>query len=309
LAEKAKYAILTLLLLSPFTAEVLTGATSLLEFINPVILGILVSLYGLGALLIREARIRLNIGYSGVLLLGFVYGIIEEGIAVKSFFDPHWKDLGIFGVYGRWMGVNWVWSLYLTIFHSVWSILAPIIIVEALYPSIMDRQWIGRRGLILSILIFSIDIIVINLILTKYQPSSMHYLACFIVIIMLIYTAYKLRKHIIIRELGISPKHYGFYWMLWGSGFFAAFYIVSSLIPLPLIPIIIGLLIGYASYILVKKLDSSRQNNLYRYWLYTGVVVPLLFIDILQALQLNIERLTVTVITIVMLIVMYRNTK
>mgnify|MGYP005646637789 FL=1 len=83
-----------------------------------------------------------------MLLLGFAYGIVEEGVAVKSFFDPHWKDIGMFGVYGRWLGVNWVWSLYLTIFHGVWSILAPIVIVEAMYLKVAYKLWVGKRGLI-----------------------------------------------------------------------------------------------------------------------------------------------------------------
>lgn len=95
-------------MLLPFTAKVLSGAITLPQFINPIGLGILIGLYGLGTLLIHEARIRLSVGYGGVLLLGFAYGVIEEGVAVKLFLDPYWKDLGVFGVYSRWLGVSWV---------------------------------------------------------------------------------------------------------------------------------------------------------------------------------------------------------
>ena len=307
MVRKSWYAILTLLLLSPFTAEVLTGATTFPQFINPIGLGILVGLYGLGALLIRETRIRLSVGYGGVLLLGFAYGVIEEGIAVKSFFDPYWKDLGIFGVYGRWLGVNWVWSLYLTIFHSVWSILAPIILVEALYPDILDKPWIGKKGLAISLTLFSIDVILINLLLTKYRPSPIYYLGCLMIIAVLVYMAMGSKEHIAKPDVG--PKRYGLYWALWGSCFFVFFYVISALIPLPLIPLTLGVLVGYIAYVLARQMDAFKQSLLHRYWLYTGIVVVLLFIDILQSLQLNIERLVTTILAVIVLTIMYRRVR
>jgi len=222
-------------------------------------------LYGLGSLIIRELRLRLHIGYSETLLLGFAYGIVEEGAAVKSFFDPHWKDIGMFGVYGRWLGVNWVWSLYLTIFHGVWSILAPIVIVEAIYLKVAYKQWIGKRGLISSALLFSINIMVINLLLTKYQPSFTHYLACFVIIFTLVYIVKKLRIHDInVVKTYTSPQRYGLYWTLWGLAFFTAFYLLSVLIPLPHIPIIIGSSLGYVSLFLTKSLDRLCWSRLYR---------------------------------------------
>lgn|GEM_PF-3158199 len=55
-------------LLSPFTTEVLSSATSLVDFVNLINLCVLTYLYGLG-----------------LLLLGLAYGIIEKRVAVKSF--------------------------------------------------------------------------------------------------------------------------------------------------------------------------------------------------------------------------------
>ncbi|MCD6244170.1 MAG: hypothetical protein J7J65_02910 [Candidatus Korarchaeota archaeon] len=51
------------------------------------------------------------------------YGIVEEGVMTRSFFCPTWPDLGILAEYGRWIGVNWVWAIQLTIFHAVFSII------------------------------------------------------------------------------------------------------------------------------------------------------------------------------------------
>lgn len=103
-----KKAAITLLFLSPITAELLSGSAPPVEFFNPFGLMTLVVLYGCGAIILRELKIRWRKGYGVLLVLGAAYGIIEEGLMVKSFFYPYWMDIGILGVYGRWLGVNWV---------------------------------------------------------------------------------------------------------------------------------------------------------------------------------------------------------
>jgi hypothetical protein len=74
---------------------------------------------------VRELAFRWATGWPGRLLLGAAYGIVEEGLMAKSFFDPNWPDIGILGSYGRLYGVNWVWSLELT------------------FPRRRDRPWLG----------------------------------------------------------------------------------------------------------------------------------------------------------------------
>lgn len=73
-------AALVLLFLSPIIAEFLSGSTTPTEFINPVVLLMLLGLYGTSALLIRELRVRHGLGYASVLVLGFAYGVLEEGL-------------------------------------------------------------------------------------------------------------------------------------------------------------------------------------------------------------------------------------
>ena len=106
---KRNVPIIILALLSPAIAELLSGSSPPLEFFNPFGFVLLVGLYGCGVVIVRELSIRWEKGWGSILLLGAAYGIIEEGLAVKSFFDPNWMDLGILGTYGRWIGVNWVW--------------------------------------------------------------------------------------------------------------------------------------------------------------------------------------------------------
>ena len=136
---------LTLFIIAPIFGELFSGSSPLNEFINPLSFIILAMLYGCGAILVREFTIRWSKGWSSLLLLGFAYGIFEEGLMVRSFFDPNWMDLGNLGIYGRYAGVNWVWSYHLTIFHALVSIAASIVFVEILYPDCRKQSWVPSR--------------------------------------------------------------------------------------------------------------------------------------------------------------------
>ena len=145
--------------LSPMVGELLSGATPPLRFINPISLILEGLLYGGGALLVRELTFRWGKGWPTLLVLGAAYGIIEEGLLCKSFFNPLWPDLGLLGVYGRWGGVNWVWSVELTIYHAFVSIAIPITIVGLLFPDRRRTAWAGRAGLVVVAVLFVADVL------------------------------------------------------------------------------------------------------------------------------------------------------
>jgi len=142
--------VLTLLVLSPAIGELLSGSSPPQQFFNPVFFLLLVGLYGCGALLVRETVARWKLNATGLLLLGAAYGIVEEGLTCKSFFNPHWTDTGFLSVYGRAWGVNWVWTFGLTVYHMVVSITVPIFLTEALFFGRAGEPWLRRRGWILS---------------------------------------------------------------------------------------------------------------------------------------------------------------
>jgi len=79
--------LLTLLFLSPAMGELLSGSAPPQQFFNPIMLFTFILLYGCGTVLIREARARWNLQWS-VLFLAVAYGIVEEGLLVKSYFNP-----------------------------------------------------------------------------------------------------------------------------------------------------------------------------------------------------------------------------
>ena len=63
---------------------------------------------------------------------------------MTSWFNPSWHDLGLLATYGRLLDTSWVRAVGLTIYHAVVSITLPIVLTEALFPSIADQPWLGR---------------------------------------------------------------------------------------------------------------------------------------------------------------------
>lgn len=186
---------LVLFLLSSLIGELLSGSAPPVEFFTPFGLLILLSLYGGGALVARELRVRWGKGIASLLLIGAAYAVLEEGLMVASFFNPAWPDLGQMAVYGRWLGVNWVWSVMLTIYHSVYSITIPVLLVELAYPKRRNESWLGDRMFrrVLALLGF---VVVLGLVLFSmelgYWPPAPQYALSILAMFVLGYWAYRL---------------------------------------------------------------------------------------------------------------------
>ena len=185
---------LALFLLAPTIGELLSGSAPPAEFFNPISFTFLAILYGGGAILIRELTLRWDKGWPTIITLGAAYGIIEEGLMVKSFFDPNWMDLDLLGSYGRWEGVNWVWSLELTIYHAIFSIAIPILLASLIFSDRQHEPWVSRRAFHWLILLFVLNGIFINLALTTYRPPLLHYLITIGLVFGLIALARRLPK-------------------------------------------------------------------------------------------------------------------
>lgn len=176
---------LALYFLAPVIGELLSGSAPPSEFFHPFGLIVLPALYGSGALLARELALRWGKRWPTILTLGLAYGILEEGLMVKSFFDPQWPDLGLMATYGRWAGVNWVWSLSLTLYHAVVSIAIPILQVELLYPGRRDEPWLGRRGVIGASILLVLNVLLGLFLMTPYRPPLIPYLLALVAAIAL----------------------------------------------------------------------------------------------------------------------------
>lgn len=193
---RKRAALWTLVWLSPIVGEVLSSSTLPGAFLNPVPLFFLLALYGGGALLCRELTFRWGGGWPTLLLLGAAYGIVEEGLMVKSFFNPNWMDLNVLAGYGSWGGVNWIWALKLTVFHMAMSVCVPVALVQMLYPSVAHTPWLGRRGWRVTITAFALVVVIGFAFMNDggegtppYRPPLVPYALCLFSVCALVYAA------------------------------------------------------------------------------------------------------------------------
>jgi len=217
--------LLCLLILTPGIPEYLSGSSNMsILVLNPPVFFLLLAanlaLYGPGAILIREAKIRWNKGWASVFLMGAAYGIVEEGLALRTLFNPTSSVVGNLGVYGHWLGVNWVWTVGLVIFHSVFSIGLPIFIFGLAFPDLKSKSLVSTRGIEISILTLAIDSVLLSVVV-NYWPAEIWGLILLssIVVTLLVIAAKKLPANFL-KSVRAEPRWRPRAFYLLGAAFF-----------------------------------------------------------------------------------------
>lgn len=285
---------LVLFFLAPATGELLSGSTPPLYFFTPFTLLLLGALYGGGAILVREMALRMGKRWPSILLLGAAYGIVEEGLMVKSFFDPHWVDIGTLGSFGRWGGVNWVWTVELTIFHAIVSIAIPILLTELIFPAQRDQSWVSGKWKTALTLLFWADVAVGFLWLTPYRPPLLPYLGAALAVAGLYFLARLLPARWWTPRPGKIHRPFWF-WLLGFAATFAFFIVNWNLTEsgIPAIGVIaLALSLLAVVYQVVKWMSSAGAwDDRHRLALAGGVIgfFTLFFAPIVELNQLGPE--------------------
>jgi hypothetical protein len=167
-----RHPVVCLLLLSPGIPEYISGSSPTSAIVlNPLMFGFQLlanlGLYGAGVLLVREAMVRWNKGWATVLLLGAAYGILEEGVALSTLFDPNASPVGKLGTYGHWLGVNWVWVAGILPVHTVFSISLPILLLGLAVPRTRGASLLSRRGLLVASVVLGVDVAFLFLLVAR----------------------------------------------------------------------------------------------------------------------------------------------
>jgi hypothetical protein len=212
-------------------------------------------------------------------------------LMVKSFFDPGWMDIGILGVYGRWGGVNWVWSLELTIYHAVFSIAIPILLVELLFPAQRQQTWLGRRGMIFLSLLLLGDVMLGFFLLTTYRPPMIPYLLAVITILLLYTLAKQLPSRVELKKESTGKaapptRNYA----LLGFGATLIFFFINWGWPNLGVPVFITLLadlclVGAIVHIIYASAQRQGWDDKYRLALASGALGFFVLLAPLQELD------------------------
>jgi len=284
---------LALFLLSPVVGELLSGSAPPAEFFTVFGFTVMSLLYGGGAVLARELKIRWKKGVGSLLLIGAAYGIIEEGVMVASFQNPNWMDVGVLGSFGRWMGVNWVWAVELTIYHAIVSITVPVMLVELAYPHRKEEAWLHGRWRQLVPFLFLGDVGIGYFLFaefTGYAPPLPQLVLFIVLSIIFLYLAYLLPGDWVRRgkrEMR-SPRYYFMVTFLGsiGSGF------IFGVLPerlgfsgAPILVIFIGVVLIFGLFRTLASYDWSQATPLHYHRLLFGSLFIFILFSYLQEMD------------------------
>jgi hypothetical protein len=203
---------------------------------------------------------------------------------VKSFYDPAWMDLGVLGFYGRWIDVNWVWVEWLTIYHAVFSIAIPIILVESAFPDKRNRPWLSNRmlggitALLGGVTVFG------YLFLTPYRPPIPQYLFSILLVFALTLTAQRISnkagKHGIKNPL--SPLKTAFFGFIIALALFMFFGAGPSIIGQPGLLMLLGFGLVITFYSLLRRYSWGERTLYQKFSLAAGALGFLIFLTPIQ---------------------------
>lgn len=143
-AKGRRWAALTLIVLAPVCAELTFGAMPL--SLAPLLLPILIPMYGAGVLLIRELVRRVRGGWPSLLVLGLAYELAEDGLGLQALTSPNLYNAADWGP--RILGFNTTYWEAQIGYHLAFSVLIPILLTDLLFPRHRDRPYLKRGGLI-----------------------------------------------------------------------------------------------------------------------------------------------------------------
>ncbi|HZZ40522.1 MAG TPA: hypothetical protein VFE06_15405 [Acidobacteriaceae bacterium] len=208
---------LTLIVLAPLIAEVLSGSTRL-SFLFVFIPEMMV--WGCGALIAREMVRRWRGGGASLVLLGLALAVAEEWVIQQTSLAPlPWVK----HIYGRMGGVNWIWFLFFLGYECVWVVLVPVVVTELIYTKRRSERWLSNGGLVASGGVFVAGSVIAWFLWTHiarpktlhvaiYQPPAMQIGLGVLMIAALAMAAYALR--------GVGSGERAERWIppVWGAG-------------------------------------------------------------------------------------------
>lgn len=151
-----------LLVLAPICAEYLAAYDNSTGHPIQLALGLMifVPLYGCAALLIREVARRFELGWVGIVFLGVAFGLLQAGVVDQSLFSQDYRGIegwesGYAATLIAPFGISAFNALNFVGGHAVFSIAAPIGLIEAVRPATARQPWLTRRGLAIAAAVYA----------------------------------------------------------------------------------------------------------------------------------------------------------
>lgn len=303
--------VIVLILMAPLVAELLAGSAPITL---PILFPFLLIIYGPGALLIRELVRRSGRGWGSILLLGAVYGIVEEGLALQSLFNPTLYHASNWGAYI--LGINGVYSEFVIIGHAVWSAAIPILLTELLFPAQRSTPYLGRFGLVVTGIWYILGVVLVRAFIAPAYAASPVLLgiAALVALVLVVVALVVLPKQTPrpkLRSNAPSPwvvllvtSIVGFVWLallvlLWRVQPAFAHW------PLVLVPMLGAIAVAVAMIRLVHSWAENHDwNDLHRIALASGALVPHTLVGCLVITQTTTARVGLIALGLAMTILL-----
>ncbi|MFI6296295.1 hypothetical protein ACIBEJ_32195 [Nonomuraea sp. NPDC050790] len=212
-----------LLLLAPVCAEYLSGYDSSTGDVTELLGGlfVFVPLYGAAALLIREGARRAGRGWPTMFLLAAAFGVMQPGLIDQAMFNPSYRDIAYLApmlepTYIPQLGIGAYLSLHWVAGHVVFSICAPIAIMESfLKPERRTTPWLGWPGLVVTALAFAGAawfVVTWHLKTENFVPSTAQLAGAGAVVVALVAVAFSVRS----RSVPSDPRPAPNPWLVGG---------------------------------------------------------------------------------------------
>jgi hypothetical protein len=162
---------IALYFLAPFVAEFLLGnfPITLIFLILP-----LSTMYGGGALFIRELARRTGRGWPTMVLLALAFGVIEEGLLTQSLFNPNYVNAHLLDEgFVPALGIAIPWTIFVLSIHTIWSISTPIALVEEATRTRREEPWLKTPGFIAALALFLVG----SVLTFSFSYGDGHFLA------------------------------------------------------------------------------------------------------------------------------------
>jgi hypothetical protein len=202
-----------LYVLSPFIAEYLLGDFTVAGLAALLLLG---TMYGGGAILIREVVRRTGRGWPTILTLALAYGVLEEGLITQSLFNPNYAHHHLLAEgFIPALGIAVPWTVFVLALHTVWSISVPIALVEGLVPQRRTTPWLKTPGLIVASVLFVLGSALVTVgsyADGHFWASWPHLLVVLVIVAALIVVAFRLPTIAKTEPGTVNP------WLVLGTG-------------------------------------------------------------------------------------------
>ncbi|MGR6920088.1 hypothetical protein ACU635_38140 [[Actinomadura] parvosata] len=151
-------AALLLAVITPVIAELTLGNPPLSQI---WLMLLWIPIYGAGTVLIRELVRRRRGGWPSILLLGLAYGIVEEGLVLQALSSP--TMYGVAGWAPRILGLNSAYAELNLPYHAVFSVALPILLADLAFPSLRERPYLKRTGIVVAAVVFVLGGVLLRL--------------------------------------------------------------------------------------------------------------------------------------------------